>query len=361
MFKSKLLASLLALILTVSAIGTVNVTHIANAASDGDVEAQNRNLNDSHDEKDSAEDDDSEDKNPHSMDNNHDEENNHQENRESRHQEPETKIEIEDDGLEIEVEMEDMDLQDGLYNVTLSCEQPPISMNFTNAFRVENGKGEFESDINLANGSYSGCMVNIQDTNTSLATIGSFTIVGEPDEETGQGREERRKNVVNNHDAQEIHERHLKANPSSPGEYEPGMEYVLTSTGIAEFDENDDALVKNVAVNMTIATWKSNSALVMFDVLDGTAAIGNKTYTIQLGYALYSINGHIVSIKALATDDETSAVVKLSLRGDAVDGALELPKDSGATIDFTFDGNDGMFRNQIGDWELMLEGTVKAA
>ena len=205
MLNSKLLASMLALILTVSVIGTVNITHTANAASDGDDEAQNRiSNNNEDDEGDSAEDDDSEDRNSNSLDNN-DEENDHQDNRESRQQESETKIEIEGNGLEIEVEMEDMDLHDGMYNVTVSCEKPPISMNFTSAFTVENGKGEFESDINLANGSYSGCMVNIQNTNTTLATIGSFTIVGEPDEETEQRREERRKEVVNNHDAQEIH------------------------------------------------------------------------------------------------------------------------------------------------------------
>jgi len=362
MKRTLIIAGLLVLILTVSVAGTLTPAIIANAQEDDqtdesrdDERGQEDDSSDSED--DGASDDEEDDDRGASADRRNDQSTDSERDREHDRDQSEskTKIAVEDDGLEIELKIQGLDLEDGTYSALLSCTNPAVNLNLEDAFKVEGGKGELESDIELDAGTYSDCKLQLEQTDMTL-NIGSFTIVGEEDDQDRERREDRDREIVENHDAREIHDRHTSAQPASPGEYEPGARYMLSATGLAD----NSTSTANASVNATLGVWKSVRSLVLFDVLGGNVTIGDKAYTIQIGYAIYSDNGDVLRMRALATDDATGDIVKLSLRGNA-DETAELPKDSGENIALAFEGNSGMFRNEVNGWELTMEGYVEAA
>jgi len=269
-------------------------------------------------------------------------------------------LKTEDDGVEIEIEVEGLNMTDGSYDALFACENPNLNRTLDNAFEVEGGKGKFEVEISLANGTYSGCEVTVGDT--VLASFDTFTVSEEVEEEqesrVEEKRKEKRERIVTATSGREIHERHRSENAANPGEYELGWNYVLTADGTAMHRNQSgiaDKPVATVDVNMTV--WKSTGAIILLDVLDGTVDVGNQTYTVVLGYALYTIPHDTLRIGALVIDDDGN-VYKLKLRGTAEDDS-EFPMESGS-IDLTFEGSSGPLNNRLGDWELTLEGTVEA-
>jgi len=267
-------------------------------------------------------------------------------------QERKVKLEVEDDGVEIEVELDGMTLADGAYDAAFTCDSPSVNMTFADSFEVEDGEGEFEKEIALANGTYSGCQLEVD--GTVMASFRTFTVTGDDVEEK---RSERRHEIVSTANATRIHERHVNANPSSPGNYTQGSDYVLAARGSAE-DGGEEA---NATINATMSVWKSTRALILLDIIDGTVKVGNQTYDVAVGYALYSTNG-AMRIVALVVDGDSGEVLKLKLRGGAEGDDAEFPVDSGDSLDVSFEGNSGQGRNNSLDaWELELEGTVEAA
>src|SRR5574341_1189147 len=222
------------------------------------------------------------------------------------------------------------------------------------AFEVEGGEGELETSVELDAGNYTDCKLQIQDADITV-DVGSFDIVGEEDEQTLESQEDRKREIVENHDARTTNEQHRNAQPASPGEYEPATEYVLSAKGSAD----NNTTTEIAEVSATLGVWKSVESLVLFDVLGGTVDIGDNSYTIQLGYAIYSNHGDVLRLRALATDDATGDIVKLSLRGEA-DESTELPMEGEPSITLAFDGNSGMFRNEVDGWELTIDGSVEA-
>lgn len=272
-----------------------------------------------------------------------------------------SRLETEDEGIEIKVEVEGLNMIDGSYDIVFACQSPNLNRTLDNAFKVEDGKGKFEAEIRLANGTYSGCEVTVGDT--VLASFDAFTVSEETEEEqesrVEEKRKEKRERIVITTSGREIHERHRSENAANPGEYELGWNYVLTANGTA-MQRNQigiaDRPVATVDINMTV--WKSTGAIILLDVLDGTVEIGNQTYTVVLGYALYMIPHDTLRVGALVVDDDGN-VYKLKLRGTAEEDDAEFPMESGS-IDLTFEGSSGPLNNRLGDWELTLEGTVEA-
>jgi hypothetical protein len=150
----------------------------------------------------------------------------------------------------------------------------------------------------------------------------------------------------------------MNANPASPGDYDPGWNYTLMANGTAEHSAIDDDATANVTIDM--AVWKSNRALVLFSVLNGTVAVGAEEYEVELGYALYSVNHNVMRLFAFVSDD-SGGIYKLKLRGHAVEDS-EIPDSAGESIEMIFEGNSGPGRNSLNhEWELMLEGTIEAS
>ena len=276
---------------------------------------------------------------------------------EAQEEKTEVKLKTEDESIEIEVEIEGVNMTDGMYDVTFSCEEPAFNVTLDDAFEVEDGEGKFKQEIGLANGTYNGCQLAIQDI---VVPFDSFTIVGEdeePDEhEIEESRKERRHTIVNTVTGAEIHQRHLNAQPASTGDYQLGWNYSLTATGIAE---GDDDMLATAVVETDLVVWKSNKAVILLDVIGGQVEIGNQTYTIVIGYALYSIQADILRINALVIDDATGDVLKLKMRGSPVAEDAEFPMETGS-LELEFEGNSGPSKNELDRWELMLEGTVAA-
>jgi hypothetical protein len=115
----------------------------------------------------------------------------------------------------------------------------------------------------------------------------------------------------------------------------------------------------DVEVEIDMGVWKSNRALVLLSVLDGTVVVDGETYTVELGYALYSVNHDAMRIGAFVSDEDGN-IYKLKLRGTATAEDAEFPMASGESIDMTFEGNSGPARNSFSAWNLELEGTVEA-
>lgn len=272
--------------------------------------------------------------------------------KEERHEEErKVKLEVEDDGAEIEVELKGMTLADGAYDAAFVCDSPAVNMTFADSFEVEEGEGEFDKEITLTNGTYTGCQLEVG--GTVVASFNTFTVA---DDDAEEKRKERRQTIVSTVNATKIHERHVNANPASPGNFTSGSDYTLMANGTAEDGDSE----QSATVNATLSVWKSTHAIILLDITGGTAEIGNKTYDIAIGYALYSINGDVMRLTALVVDD-SGQVLKLKLRGEADGKQPEFPIDSGDSLDLSFEGNSGQGRNNIGDWELELEGTIEAS
>lgn len=265
-------------------------------------------------------------------------------------------LELEDDGVEIKVKVRGLNMSDGTYDAVLTCGDPKTEMTIPSAFEVEDGEGELEAEIELANGTYSGCELAVGDD--VLASFRSFTISEEnDDDEVSDKREEKRKDIISRLDGKEIHKRRMNANPASPGDYDPGWNYTLMANGTAEHSAIDDDATANVTIDM--AVWKSNRALILFSVLNGTVAVGAEEYEVELGYALYSVNHNVMRLFAFVSDD-SGGIYKLKLRGHAAEDS-EFPDSAGESIEMIFDGNSGPGRNSLNHgWELMLEGTIEA-
>jgi len=272
-----------------------------------------------------------------------------------------SKLKVEDDGVEIEVEAEGLELTDGTYDAVFACKDPAISMTLPDAFEVDGGKGELEETIGLAQDDYSGCEITVE--GTELASFNSFTVNGEKDEEEEDESEhqahekskEKNKRLVTTTNGATIHQKHRGEHPSSPGDYELGWNYKLDAEGTAMQSETPDEPFAEVRLNMTV--WKSNSALILLDVINGTVTVDDQDYKVVLGFAYYTILHDTLRVGALAVDDDGN-VYKLKMRGTAADGA-EFPTESGS-IDLVYEGSSGPAQNSFGDWELSLKGPVSA-
>lgn len=271
----------------------------------------------------------------------------------------EFKLEADGDGVEIEIKAEDLDMEDGSHDAVFACEAPAFNITLDDAFEVEDGEGEFEEMIGLANGTYSGCEITVD--GTVLASFRAFTISEESEDEQEQRieekRKERRESIINSVNGTTIHERHRSQNPASPGDYDPGWDYALIAAGTAAPDSSNRTDGTDAEIDINMAVWKSNSAVILLDVIDGTVEIENQIYTVVLGYALYTTQHDVFRVSALAVDDDGN-VYKLKLRGNAVDGIAEFPTESGS-IELAFEGNGGP-ADRLGDWELAVDGTVTA-
>ncbi|HKU49767.1 MAG TPA: hypothetical protein VJP79_07440 [Nitrososphaera sp.] len=299
-----------------------------------------------------------------------------------------THIEAEDSGIELEVEM-DTNMTDGTYDVQFTCDEPDVNMTIEDSLTVEDGEAKFKAEIDLADGTYSGC--KIASGGEEISSFDDFTVAQDgDDDDVEEKRKEKRKEIVSRINAPEEHRRRINANPASTGDYMPGWIYVINATGIASRHIDDDAdredelsesMVNSTASNSTSTTtnstntmlevmgdstvdvsinmgvWKSNTALVLLNVLNGTIEVDDETYTVELGYALYSVSHNAMRIGAFVSDDDGN-IYKLKLRGTADEDA-EFPMTSGDSIDLVFEGNSGPARNSFSQWDLDLEGSIE--
>lgn len=280
------------------------------------------------------------------------------EDREERKDRFRSKLSTDDDGVEIEVKVEGLNMTDGSYDAVFACDQPAFNMTLDDAFEVEDGKGEFEAEIGLANNTYSGCDITVE--GTVIASFDTFTVSEETEEEQERRVEEKRKEkkerIVTTISGREIHEKHRSERAASPGEYEPGWNYMLNATGKAmQRNQTDSA---NAAIDLNMTVWKSTGAIILLDVVDGTVEIGNQTYTVVLGYALYTIHHDTLRVGALAVGEDGN-VYRLILSGSAVDDEVEFPMESGS-IELDFEGSRGP-PDRFGNWNPTLDGTVAAS
>jgi len=288
-------------------------------------------------------------------------------------------------GNELDVEVNESDLIDGKYPVMFNCTAPDINEKFVDGLIVEDGQGAFEEHFVFTNGTYSGCEISVGDLS---AIFPSFTVQTheqdneeEDDEDNDrhnddgqqnnnnqqnnvsdeenddsddvkEKRKEKSERIASNVTGLEIHERHRKAHAESPGEYAPSSTFTLAANGTAM--NNGTEAYSNV--DMDLAVWKSNRAIVLLDVLGGTVDVGNQTYTVIIGYALYSVNHDAMKIASLAVDEDGN-LMKLKLRGSPLDEESKLPTDSGS-VDLMFEGSSGAWNSRLGDWKLELEGTL---
>ncbi|MGH9993012.1 MAG: hypothetical protein ACREAZ_10300, partial [Nitrososphaera sp.] len=305
--------------------------------------------------------------------------------------ERESSLEVEGDGVQFEVKVNGLNMSDGTYDVILSCD-PEINMTFVSALLVEDGEGKFKAKVTLANGTYNGCELTAGDT--LLASLDSFTIDQQySDEEIEEKRKEKRRDIVSQLDAREEHKRRINANPASTGDYEPDWNYTLVANGTAyqkvhddedAEDEAESTATNETATNATntttnstdvtpevihdavaevdidMAVWKSNKALILLNVLGGTVEVEGVIYNVEIGYALYSLQHDAMRIGAFVTD-ESGDVYKLKLRGYAGGEEAEFPMSPGGSIELEFEGKGGPGRNALNSgWQLELEGTLTA-
>ncbi len=317
--------------------------------------------------------------------------------------ERESNLAVEGDDVEIKVKVNGLNMSDGTYDVTLSCDDPEINMTFESALLVEEGEGMFKAEVTLVNGTYIGCELSAGDT--LLASFDSFRIDQTyTDEEIEEKRKEKRRDIVSQLDAREEHKRRMNAHPASTGDYEPGWNYTLVANGTAYQKAHDDEEADDVAedtstnsteieiptnstdtttnstdtttdetdvipeeidgsvaeVDIDMAVWKSNKALILLNVLGGTVEVEGEIYNVEIGYALYSLHHDVMRIGAFVTD-ESGNVYKLKLRGYASGEDAEFPDAPGGTIELEFEGKGGPGRNALNSgWELSLEGTLTA-
>lgn len=397
-----LVATLMTFTLIMSIVSSVNPSYFAGlnafAVHEDELEEDDDNSNSSSGSNDDHEVEDDDDVDKHGTDEHEDDENelvqplgNH------------SKVLLEvDDEAELEVEIEDGDLDDGSYDVIFACESPEIDKEFADSLNVTEGHGEFDAHLGLSNDTYTGCEVEVGDLSTTFPT---FTVIPDEhedkdeqdekddeeheddkedndvdssrgsnrhddeadeeddDENSGTGphssastedkRKERLERIASTISGADVHERHRNANPHSPGEYNPGWNYTLTANGTAVQATDDESLTheEDATVDLNMSVWKSNRAIILLDVIDGTFEYKDQDYTVRIGYALYSVHHDVMKVVALATDDDGN-VFRLKLRGNAVDEADTFPMESGS-IDLILGGH-------LEDWNLLLEGTVEA-
>jgi hypothetical protein len=267
-------------------------------------------------------------------------------------------LHVENDGIQVNVEM-DTNMTDGTYGVAFICDTPAVNKTLDSMFEVEHGKGVLEAEIALENGTYSGCELVLAGTNTAIASFDSFTVQEdveqEDDDHENERHQERRHDIVSNVTGHEIHERHIKANPSSPGDYRPGWNYTLMADGTAMNDTNSAHTV-NATVDINMAVWKSTPAIILLDITGGTVQVGGHEYDVRIGYALYSTEHGVMRLGALVSDNSGN-ILKLKLYGNASEDS-EFPMQADQSIDMSFDS--GQSGNMLEGWALTLEGTVKA-
>jgi flagellar motor protein MotB len=282
--------------------------------------------------------------------------------KEEREHKQRSMLETDDKGIEIKVEVEGLNMTDGSYDAIFACESPNFNRTLDDAFEVQDGMGELEAEISLANGTYSGCELTVE--NTVLASFDKFTVSEETEEEqeskVEEKRKERKEKIVTSTNGTRIHERHRSENAASPGDYRLGWNYMLTANGTATHRNNGTTTADSgdAELDIDMAVWKSTGAIILLDVVGGTVEIENQTYTVVVGYALYTIHHDTFRMGALAVDDDGN-VFKLQLRGSAEDDDTEFPMESGS-IDLMLGGNSGgPSNNRFGDWQLALQGTIE--
>lgn len=265
--------------------------------------------------------------------------------------ESKTKLKADNEGVEVEVEREDLTLEDGTYGVTFACTDPEVSMSFEDALEVEDGKGKFEADIALDMGTYSDCHVTVDETDVVLAGFDAFTV--EEDEhrvEVTEKVKEKREEIISK--VQEVRERIIEAKQDHPLPFASGLNYTLVATGVTEEEEA-------VLAGVDLTAWKSNPEVVIMAVTGGDVQVGNSTYSVEIGFAIYSLNHDVLKVSALAVNSDTGEIARLLLRGSAVDDT-GFPDASGESIDLLFEGKSGPQKNEIIDSELLLEGSLQA-
>lgn len=313
-----------------------------------------------------------------------------------------------DEGAELGVKIVDGDLNDGIHDVTFACDSPDVSKEFADSLNVTEGHGEFDTDLGLLNDTYTGCEVKAGNLSADFPT---FTVLSEENDDedeqneedneeheaedddsatgssTGSNRnddeekdeedddnsagshgersaevkhKEKQERIVSSTSGTELHERHRNANAHSSGEYNPGWNYTLAASGTAmQAIENQDLLQEeDSTVNLNMSVWKSNSAIILFDIVGGTVEIADHSYDIRIGYGIYSLNHDAIKVIALGTDVDGN-VYNLRLRGNAVDDVEQFATESNS-IDLLFGGNIDQSNNRFEDWGLLLEGTVEA-
>jgi hypothetical protein len=300
-------------------------------------------------------------------------------------------VRADDDGVEIKVETS-VELADGTYDVLFTCAEPETSMTIEDALEVEGGEAELDAEIDLAEGTYTDCKVSVGDT--VIASFDSINAAEDSEQEVEEKRKEKRRDLVTTIDAVEDHKRRVNANPASTGDYEPGTAYNLTASGagIPYGDDDEEELAETtsnttetssnststdptnststesstlevsettVEVEIDMGVWKSNKALVLLNILGGTIEAGGEEYTVELGYALYSVNHNVIRVGAFVSDEDGN-IYKLKLRGSATGEEAIFPAAPGESIEMVFEGNAGPARNSFDHWYLDLEGKVSA-
>jgi hypothetical protein len=271
-------------------------------------------------------------------------------------------------------------MADGAYDARFACEKPDIEMVFEDALMVRQGQAKLAVEFDLADGTYEQCMLASGDK--VLASFDTFAVRQGEDEdddddddyrEINEKRKEKRKSIVTKIRADDEHRKRLVANPASTGDYRPGWNYTLTANGMAlpngnNEDQAFDALVPSdisaledamVTIEMDMGVWKSNRALILLSILDGNVEVEDRTFTVELGYALYSVHHDVMRIGAFVSDDAGN-IYKLKLRGSASGDDPAFPIESGDTVDLVFEGNSGPARNAFSGWHLELRGTIEA-
>lgn len=401
-----LLAAIAALTLIMSVVSSVNPSYFAglNAFADHeDVEEADGTSGSSSTNEESDEEVDDEEH----EDEAEDDENEEHELEQTLGSHSKATLEVDEDA-ELGVEIEDGDLQDQTYDITFVC-GTDVNKIFTDSLVVEEGHGEFEADLALPTGEYAGCHVDVGELS---ATFPPFSIVPdqENDEEdedveendedhqddnkvngresssgsnshdddeedddnnSGRGshsesstddkRQERKEKIVSTTSGWEVHEKHRNANPHSPGEYSPGLSYTLVAdvTAIQAVEDETLLLGEDATFNVNMTVWKSNKAIILLDVVNGTVEFNDQDYLIRIGYAIYSLQQDAMKVVALATDDDGN-VYRMKLRGSAVDPADSFPMETGS-IDLLFGGDLNESNNRFEDSILLLQGTVTAS
>lgn len=383
---NQLLAVLIATILSMSVLTSINMSAITFSAfaeeHEDEEDDDNSGSGGGSDDKSEESEDDSNsghgsggsDKSKDERDDEHDEAEDESEESESEHDsedhdDEKIKLEAEDDGVEIEVEKH-LDLQNGFYNVTFSCTSPSVSKSFEDGLEVEDGEGDFEAHVELAAGTYSGCEVTVDESEMMLASFRNFTVSQDDHDEGSEneddsGEERRHHERIKEHrqeradNAQDrvdrIKERIANATAASPGPVMPGLNYTLIAAGAT-----DEETAQDVDVSFELLSWKSTPAVAILAVVGGEVEMGDTDYTVLIGYAIYSLRHDAVRVSALAVDEASGDVVKITLRGGA-EGDVEFPDAAGESVDLHFEGSSGPQKNRIADADLTLDGTLEVA
>jgi len=198
----------------------------------------------------------------------------------------------------------------------------------------------------------------IQDENLKLI---KYTLPQVGDEEPEKGKPNGNDHAADNHDrrkmladresGEQIHQRHISANPASPGEYTPGLDFTLKAEGSASGDTEQDA-----EITIDVSVWKSNGAIVIMDVTGGTVTIGDKEYEIKVGYALYSLHHNVFRSAAIAVGEDGSAL-PLRLYGTADADAELAARAGGDPVKLAFD--DAQQKNFLDEWAFKLDGNIQ--